>query len=117
VPSASLIEAFDAACARHSAAVAELVPLLIEMTFEFVTEMLPRADVLVVQGEMNEDWAFTLRVQCVLDRQGGVLYDIEIGHADPAVEDTIDQVGVDYLDPLMHLTGDKYLGRSSITLT
>jgi hypothetical protein len=110
VPSASLIEAFDAARARHAAAVAEV-------TRAFVSEALPGAKVLVVRGEMNEDWAFTLRVQRVLDREGGILYDIDIGHEDPAVEDTIDQVGVDYLDLLMHLTGDEYVGRSSIRLS
>jgi hypothetical protein len=68
-----------------------------------------------VHGEMNEDWAFTLRVQSVLDREGGVLYDIGVGHEDPAVEDTIDQIGVDYLDLLMHLTGDQYLGHTLVT--
>jgi hypothetical protein len=114
MPGAPLIEAFDAARARHAAAVAEFVPLLIELAFAFVTEVLPGADMLTVRGEMNEDWAFTLRVQRVLDREGGVLYDVGIGHEDPAVEDTIDQVGVDYLDLLMHLTGDEYLGHSSI---
>jgi len=114
VPTASLIESFDGARARHAAAVAELVPLLVEVAFALVTEVLPNADVLVVRGEMNEDWAFTLRVQRVLDRDGGVLYDVGIGCEDPAVEDTTDQIGVDYLDLLMHLTGDEYLGRTSI---
>jgi hypothetical protein len=114
VQTSSLIEAFGAARARHAAAVAEFVPLLIEVAFACVAEVLPGADVLTVRGEMNEDWAFTLRVERVLDRKGELLYDIDVGHEDPAVEDTIDQVGVDYLDLLMHLTGHEYLGHSSI---
>ena len=115
MPSASLIEAFDAARARHAAAVAEFAPLLIEVAFAFVTEVLPNAEVLMVRGEMNEDWALTLRLGRVLDHEGGVLYDVGVGHEDHAVEDMIDQIGVDYLDVLMHLTGDEYLGESSIT--
>lgn len=111
---AFLIEAFDAARAHHTAAVDALVPLLIEVAFACVTAVLPGANMLMVHGELNEDWAFTLRVQRVLDREGGVLYDIGVGHEDPAVEDTVDQVGVDYLDLLLHLTGDAYFGHSSI---
>jgi hypothetical protein len=64
---------------------------------------------------MNEDWAFTLRIQRVRDREGRVLYGAGEGHEDPVVEDTVDQVGVDYLDLLLDLTGDQYLGHTSIS--
>lgn len=87
MPSPELIAAFDAASMRHSVAVADLVPLLIEVALAAVAEVLPGAEVLETEGEMNEDWAFTLRIQRVLDANGDVLYDIGAGHDDPeAVE-------------------------------
>lgn len=94
--SPSLIEAFEAAQERHTAAVADLVPLLIEMAFSTVSEVLPNATVLETEGEMNEDWLFTLRIQRVLDRESGVLYAIDAGHDDPEVETRIDEVGFEY---------------------
>lgn len=114
MPEPSLTTAFDAAQQRHTEAVAELVPLLVEMALATVTEVLPAADTLETEGEMNEDWAFTLRIQRVLDADGRVLYDASAGHEDPEVETTIDEVGLDYLDLLLDLTGDDYLGRQAI---
>jgi hypothetical protein len=114
MPSPELIAAFDAANERHTAAVAELVPLLGEMALVSIAEVLPGASVLETEGEMNEDWVFTLRIQRVLDAAGGVLYDVDTGHGDTEVETTIDEVGVDYLDLLLDLTGDEYLGRKTL---
>jgi len=113
MPSAALIEAFETARQRHVAAITALVPLLVEMSFSYVAEVLPGAEVLDVFGQMKEDWAFTLRILRVLDREGRVLFDADTGHEDPVVEDTVDQVGVDYLDVLLDLTGDDYLGHTS----
>lgn len=115
MPSPSLIEAFGAAQERHTAAVADLLPLLIEMALTTVSEVLPGATVLETEGEMNEDWLFTLRIQRVLDGEDGVLYAIDTGHDDPEVESRIDEVGFEYLDLLLDLTGDDYLGRKTIT--
>ena len=39
-----------------------------------------------------------------------VLYDTTGGHDDPTVEKAIDEVGVEYLDLLLDLTGDDFLG-------
>lgn len=114
MPTQSLIDAFSAANKRHTDAVAELVPLLVEMAMESVAEVLPSADALVTNGEMNEDWAFTLRIQRVLDADGAVLYDVNEGHDDHEVEATIDEVGLDYLDLLLDLAGYEYLGRTII---
>lgn len=114
MPSPELIAAFDAANERHTAAVADFVPLLVEMALATVAEVLPGASVLETEGEMNEDWVFTLRIQRVLDAGGEVLYDVSAGHEDPEVETTIDEVGVDYLDLLLELTGDEYLGRKTL---
>lgn len=112
--SPSLITAFDAAQQRHADAVADLVPLLIELAPSTVAEALPGATVLETEGEMNEDWLFTLRIQRVLGTDGAVLYDIGIGHDDPKVETRIDEVSFEYLDLLLDLTGDEYLGRKTV---
>ena len=114
MPSPELIAAFDAANERHTAAVADFVPLLVEMAIATVADVLPGADRLETEGEMNEDWAFTLRIQRVLDAAGEVLHDVSAGHEDPEVETTIDAVGVEYLDLLLDLTGEDYLGRQTI---
>src|SRR5690606_25309716 len=113
-PEPSLTAAFDAAQQRHTEAAAELAPLLVEMAVATVAEVLPCADTLETEGETNEDWAFTLRIQRVLDADGRVLYDVIAGDEDPEVETTIDEVGVDYLDLLLDLTGDEHLGRQTI---
>ncbi len=91
------------------------MPLLIEMALSTVAEALPGTTVLETEGEMNEDWLFTLRIQRVFDADGGVLYDIGVGHDDPEVETRIDEVGFDYLDLLLDLTGDDYLGRKTVS--
>jgi hypothetical protein len=115
MPSPSLTDAFDAAQKRHAAAVADLVPLLVEMSLATVAEVLPGATSLETVGEMNEDWRFTLRIQRVLQADGGVLYDVAAGHDDRDVEDLIDEVGSEYLDLLVDLTGDGYLGHKTLT--
>jgi hypothetical protein len=116
MPNPSLIEAYNAAPQRHPAAVADFVPRLIEMALATVAEALPGAAVLETEGEMNEDWHFTLRIQRVLDADGEVFYDIGVGHDEPEVENRIDEVGFEYLDLLLDLTGDAYLGRSAVSL-
>lgn len=115
MPEQSLIDTFEAAQRRHADAVAGLLPLLVEMALATVAAMLPGADALETEGEMNEDWAFTLRIQRVRDADGAVLYDVRSGHDDPEVEATIDTVGVEYLDLLLDLTGDEYLGSKTVT--
>ncbi len=115
MPSPELIAAFEAASVRHSVAVADLVPLLVEAALATVAEVLPGAEVFETEGEMNEDWAFTLRIQRVLDANGEVLYDIGAGHDDPEVELRIDDVDVEYFNLLLDLTGDDYLGRKTVT--
>ena len=116
MPSESLIQDFDAAQRRHAEAVADLVPLLVEVTLSSVAEVLPGAAVLETEGEMNEDWLFTLRIRRVLGAGGEVLYDVETGHDDPEVETRVDEVGFEYLDLLLDLTGDDYLGRKTVAL-
>ncbi len=115
MPEPSLIEALNAAQERHLEAVADLAPLLIEVALATVAGVLPGTQVLETEGEMNEDWLFTLRLQRVLGTDGAVLYDIGVGHHDPEVETRIDKVGFEYLDLLLDLTGDDYLGRKTVS--
>jgi hypothetical protein len=86
------------------------------MAIATVAEVLPGAAALETEGEMNEDWLFTLRVRRVLGGSGEVIYDIETGHDDPEVEARIDEVGFEHLDLLLDLTGDDYLGRKTVAL-
>ena len=110
MPSSSLIEAFVAAREGHTAAVADLVPLLVDIALATVAEVVPGAEILETEGEMIEEWLFTLRIQRLLTDEDAVLYDATGGHDDPAVED----VGVEYLDRLLESTGDDYLGRKRL---
>jgi hypothetical protein len=78
-----------------------------------VRDVLPTAHRLEVLGEMNEDWAWTLRIQRVLDAGDRVLFDVAVG-ADADVEDHLHEVGVDYLDLLLDITGEDYFGTKVI---
>jgi hypothetical protein len=51
-----------------------------------------------------------LPIQRVLHADGRVLFDVETGHPDHAVEDAVDVVDIEYLDVLIDLTGDEYMG-------
>lgn len=46
-----------------------------------------------------------------------VLFDVEKGHDDPRVEQAIDETNTEYLDLLLDLTGDLYMGASAIELS
>jgi len=50
----------------------------------------------------------------VRDRDGIVLYDVSAADDDPAVEQRLDEVGVEFLDPLLHITGEDYFGRATV---
>lgn len=96
--------------ASHEAAVERLVPDLIAGALAEVADVLPGAVTLEVLGETNEDGLNILRIQRVQNAQGDVLYDIETGHPDRAVEDRIDHVGSEYLDQLLDITYGEFFG-------
>lgn len=114
MPSGELMEAFDRARAAHTAATQALVPILASMALETARDVLPGASGLEVVGELNEDWLQTLRIQRVLDDGGVVLFDIAVGHDDMAVESAIDEINIEYLDLLIDLTGDDFMGEQTI---
>lgn len=93
-----------------------LADLTERLVIETLVDVLPGASVIEVHGEFNEDWLRTLRIRRVLTADGTVLFDVEEGHEDPQVETAIDEVNTEYLDLLLDLTGDTYMGASAIRL-
>jgi len=89
-----------------------LAELAEQLAIATLVDVLPGASVVKVHGELNEDRLRTLRVRRVLTADGGVLFDVEDGHDDPQVEEAIDNVNTEYLDLLLDLTGDTYMGAS-----
>jgi hypothetical protein len=94
---------------------ARLAGLAVRATAAMLHSVLPPATSAVVFGAMNQDGAFVLRIQRVLDADGGVLFDVTVG-ADREIEDVVDEVNVEYLDVLLELTGDRYMGEHVLTL-
>jgi hypothetical protein len=113
VPADELIGRHRIALAAFSAAVDRLVPVLEEIALAAVRDVLPTAHRLEVLGEMNEDWAWTLRIERVVDADDRVLFDVAAG-ADVDLDDHMHEVGVDYLDPLLDVTGEDYFGTNVI---
>ena len=114
MPDAALDVEYERARNEYTKAVEVLVPLLIRMALDSIADVLPGAHRLDLDGRINEDWITVLRIQRVLDDEGRVLFDVEFGHDDRVVEDMIDEVGSKYLDLLLNLTGDDWMGAKSI---
>ncbi len=93
-----------------------LAALSERLAIETLGGVLPGAARVEVQGEFNGDWLRTLRIRRVRSADGTVLYDVKQGHDDPLVEAAIDEVNTEYLDLLLDLTGDAYMGASAIEL-
>ena len=87
-----------------------------QLTIEMMADVLPGVSAVEVHGGFNEDWLRTLRVRRVLAADGAVLFDAEEGHEEDRVEEAIDEVNSEYLDLLLDLTGDTFLGASAIEL-
>ena len=81
-----------------------------------LVDVLPGASVVELRGDFNENMLRTLRVRRVLASDGTVVFDVEEGHGDPSVENTIDEVNAEYLDLLLDLTGDTYMGESTLDM-
>lgn len=105
-----LLADFRMAKREHRAALERLAPLIRRVAIETLADVLPDAATIEALGEYDEDWIPTLRIQRVLDAEGRVLFDVDTGHPDRAVEDAVDVVDVEYLDVLIVLTGDEYMG-------
>lgn len=106
----SLVAEFSAANDRYLKAVDGLVPLLVRIALARVEDVLPTAFELEAEGRFTEDWIRTLHILRILDRNGTVLFDVVAGHRDRQVENAVDEVNSEYLDFLLDLTGDTYMG-------
>ena len=93
-----------------------LAELAERLAIETLADVLPGASAVEVHGEFNEDWLRTLRIRRVLAADSTVLFDVEEGHDDPRVEAAVDEANTEYLDLLLDLTGDTYMGGSTIEL-
>lgn len=114
MPDQQLVAEYVRRLIDYRSAAAQLVPLLNQMAFGSLRDVLPGAQRLDVEGRINEDWIPTLRIQRVVDERGAILFDVAFGHDDERVEEMIDEVGVEYLDLLLDLTGDDYMGAKEI---
>lgn len=114
MPDLLLMQSFRQARAAHEASIDDLVPLTTEIALARVAEVLPGAQTLELCGEVTEDWLRVLRIQRVLDAEDNALYDIAAGPVDPLAEQLLDEVNVEYLDLLLDLTGDQFMGPSTI---
>ena len=106
---AALRAEFDEMLAVYQEQGAHLADLAERMVWRTLRAHFPSASTVQVEGWMNEDWLRVLRVRRVLDADGVVLFDVARG-ADPEIEEVIDEVGTEYLDLLLDLTGDTYMG-------
>jgi hypothetical protein len=114
MPSCELTTAFEHAQTAHAQAARELAPLLAAMAVETIREILPSATRLDVRRGVNEDGGQTLRVKRVLGTGGDILFDAAAGHPDHAVEETIDEINIEFFDPPVVRTGDTFMGERKI---
>ena len=116
MPSPDLVAEFKLTRDQWDALGQALAPLAERLAVETVADALPEAKVIEVRGEINEDWLRILRIQRVLSVTGEVLFDATEGHNERWVEDAVDEANAEYLDLLLDLTGDLYMGNSAIEL-
>jgi hypothetical protein len=116
MPNQDLVVEFKRTHDQWNAFGQAFAPLTEHLAVEPVADVLPGATVIEVRGEFNEDWLRTVRIQRVLSAAGEVLFDVAEGHDDRHVEEAIDEVNSEYLDLLLDLTGDLYMGNSAIEL-
>lgn len=110
MPDAHLLVELENAGRYHQEARDEVVSLLRRLALGTLADVLPGAATIEALGELSEDWSPTLRVERVRDADGRVLFDVDTGHLDRAVEDAVGLVDIEYLDVLIDLTGDEYMG-------
>ena len=114
MPSQEVVSEYELASRRHATATRELTDVLPRIALATLADVLPGATSIEASGEYNEDWIPTLRIQRVLGRDGVQLFDVDVGHADRAVEDAVDVVNIEYLDVLVDLTGGEHMGAVTI---
>lgn len=105
-----LLGDLDRAKAAHVQASEQLARVLRSVAMARIREVLPDATVLETLGDVNEDLMPRLRTRRVLGADEVVLFDVVDGHEDRAVEDAVDEVDIEYLDPLAEVTSGSMAG-------
>ena len=116
MPNEDLIKSYERLRRAHARSSEELADILINVAFASICEVLPSADAIDVYGDLNEDFAPRLRIQRILDEHGAVVFDVTDGHRVRDVEDAVDWVNIEYLDPLIDASTETYLGRHMFRL-
>lgn len=75
----------------------------------------PTATAYEVKGEFNEDSTPVLRIRRVLNADAGVLFDVD-NPTDDETTDFVGELSMDYLDLVIDITGDEYMGEHEILL-
>ncbi len=114
MPSPEMVRDYRAARERFDAAAEDLRTHLLAMAFATLSEVLPGAASIQAIGEYDEDMIPTLRIRSVCSASGDVLFDIDDGRSDRTVEDAVDRVDIEYLDVLVSMKGDEYIGSVTI---
>lgn len=105
---------YRAARERYAAAAVELEEQLVRMALTTLAEVLPGAETIDAVGSCDGDLIPTLRIQRVRSVEGEVLFDVDRGHPTHAVEDAVDRVDIEYLDVLIGIAADRYMGAVTI---
>lgn len=111
----SRVAEFQRLLREHEFISEQLAAMAQRLAVHRLADVLPGATTLEVTGEFNEDWQRVLRIDRVVDDEGELLIDVHSGSLDERIEAVIDEVNSEYLDLLMDLTGDAYLGRHEIS--
>lgn len=114
MPTPEMVSEYRAARERHDTAAVDLQDQLVRMALLTLADVLPGTASIDAVGSYDEDLIPTLRIQRVRSVEGEVLFDVDRGHPTRAVEDAVDRVDIEYLDVLIDLTGDRYIGAVTI---
>lgn len=110
MPDSELEVGYSQAVRLHQVALSRLVVLLRRMAMETLGDVMPGVSTVIALGEFSEDWIPRLRIQRILDAEGRVVFDADVGHPDRDIEDAVDFVDTEYLDVLIDLAPDDYFG-------
>lgn len=114
MPTPEMVSEYRAARERYDSAAVDLQDQLLRIALLTLADVLPGTASIDAVGSHDEDLIPTLRIQRVRSVEGEVLFDVDSGHPTRAVEDAVDRVDIEYLDVLIDLTGDRYMGAVTI---
>lgn len=114
MPTPEMVSEYRAARERYDMAAVDLQNQLVRMTLTTLADVLPGTESVDAVGSYDEDLIPTLRIQRVRSVEGEDLFDVDRGHPTRAVEDAVDRVDIEYLDVLIAVTGNRYMGAVTI---